>query len=71
MQQQFSNGDRVSWHEDDKKRTGIVAASDVEGPADAGDKAGMRFYSVATADGTSYVLPENELEPTDSALDSK
>ena len=67
--QQFSNGDRVSWRDGDTRRKGVVTASDVEGPPDAGNKAGTRFYRVTSADGMSYSVSENELEPTDAPTD--
>ena len=67
--QQFSKGDRVRWQDGESARTGVITESDVEEPADAGDKAGIRFYRVTTADGQSRVLPENELEPTQAEPD--
>lgn len=69
--QQFSNGDRVNWTDGDVRRQGVVTQSDVEGPADAGDKAAMRFYRVTSAEGASHLVPENELEPTDSPIVSR
>lgn len=66
--QQFSNGDRVTWMEGDTRHNGIVTESDVEGPADAGEKAGIRFYRVTSADGASHLVPENELEPMRAPL---
>lgn len=67
--QQYSNGDRVTWSEGDTRRKGIVTASDVTAPRDAGDKAGMRFYQVTAADGSSYTVSEGDLEPTDASTE--
>ena len=64
--QKFSNGERVRWQEGETVRTGVVTASDVEAPADAEHKEATRFHRVTASDGTSYVVPETELEPTDS-----
>lgn len=63
--QKFANGDRVKWQEGGEARTGVVTASDVDGPADAGDKASMRFHRVTESDGSNHVLPEGDLEPAD------
>ena len=69
--QKFSNGDRVSWTEGDIHRKGVVTASDVEGPPDAGEKAATRFYRVTASDGTSYAVSETDLEPTDAPIDPR
>ena len=68
--QKFSNGARVRWREGDADRIGIVTASDVEPPPDAGDRAATRFHRVTAADGTSYVLSENDLEPTGTSSEA-
>ena len=62
--QKFSNGERVRWQDGEETRTGVVTESDVEAPADAGDKAATRFHRVTSADGTVHVVSENDLEPT-------
>ena len=65
--QKFSNGERVRWREGEAERTGIVTNSDVDPPPEAGGKAGNRFHRVTAADGTSYVISESDLEPTDAS----
>lgn len=64
--QQFSNGDRVRWRDGETVRTGVVTASNAEAPPEAGSKAGGRFHRVTAADGTSYVVAEGDLDPTNS-----
>lgn len=67
MVQKFSNGDLVSWDDDGVRRRGTVTASNVDGPADAGDKAGTRFHRVTDEEGRSRVMSEADLAPTDHA----
>ncbi len=62
--QKFSNGARVRWTDGDQQRTGVVTDSNVAAPEDAGDHAETRFHRVTSADGTTYVVSEIELEPT-------
>ena len=64
--QKFSNGERVRWSDGGTERTGVVTASDVDAPPEAGDAAGNRFHRVTASDGTSYVVAETDLEPTDA-----
>lgn len=64
--QKFSNGERVRWRDGDTDRTGVVTASDVEAPPEAEAKAAGRFHRVTAADGTSYVVAEGDLAPTDA-----
>ena len=64
--QKFSNGERVRWRDGETERTGVVTDSNVEAPPDAEHQEATRFHRVTAADGTSYVVSESELEPTDS-----
>lgn len=65
--QKFSTGDMVAWDDAGTRRRGTVTESNVDGPEDAGDRAGTRFHRVADSDGNSYVISEADLEPTDHA----
>lgn len=68
--QKFANGDRVRWTEGDEERAGVVTESDVKAPSEADDDASTRFHRVTMADGTSHVIAETELDPTDSSTEN-